>query len=58
MPATTIASNLNKALDVKSGLSPELTLNLILPVNDLSETVDFLFRKVAHFGIRTDIGLR
>jgi len=57
MPATTIAPNLNEALDVKVSLSPKLTLNLILSVNGLAETIDFLFGKVTHLGIRTDIGL-
>jgi len=57
MPATPIAPDFNEAFDIKSGLSPKLTLNLVLAVNGLSEAVDFLFSKVTHLGIRADIGL-
>ena len=57
MPATTITSNLNEPLNVKGSLSPKLTFNLVLFVNGLAETIDFLFGKVTHLGIRADTGL-
>jgi len=57
MPNTPIAPDLNETLDVKVNLFSKLTLNPILVVNKLSETVDFLFSKVTHLGIRTDISL-
>jgi len=57
MPDAPIAPNFSKTLDVKVNLFSKLPFNLILPVNKLSETVDFLFGKVTHLDIRTDIGL-
>jgi hypothetical protein len=57
MPTATITSNLNEPLDVKGSLSPKLTLNLVLFVNGLAETIDFLFSKVTHLGVGADIGL-
>jgi len=57
MSDTTVAPNFNETLDVKVALFSKPTLNLILPVNKLSETVNFLFSKVAHLGVRTDISL-
>jgi len=57
MPEAPVAPDLSKTFDVKVNLFSKLTLNLILPVNKLPETVDFFFGKVTHLDIRTDIGL-
>jgi hypothetical protein len=57
MPTTPVATNFSETLDVKVNLSSKLTLNFILSVNKLPETVGFFFSKVTHLGIRTDTGL-
>jgi len=57
MSTAPVATNFSETLDVKVNFSSKLTLNLILPVNKLPETVGFFFSKVTHLGIRTDIGL-
>jgi len=57
MPDTPIATYLNKTLDIKVNLFSKLTLNLMLPVNNLSETINLFIGKVIHLGIRTDTGL-
>jgi hypothetical protein len=51
MPDTPIATNLNKALDIEVNLLPQFPFNIMLPVNNLSETIDLLFRQVTHLGI-------
>jgi len=57
MSATPITPDFNETLNVKVSLSPKLTFNLALLVNELTETVDFLFSQGTHLSIRTDIGL-
>jgi hypothetical protein len=42
MPDAAIAANLNKALDVEVNLLSQLTLNIILPVNNLSEAINLI----------------
>jgi len=51
MPDTPIATNLNKALDVEVNLFSKLTLNIIPPVNNLSETINLAFSQVTHLSI-------
>jgi len=57
MSDTPIAANFNKALDIKVNLFSKLTLNPILPVNKLSETIGLFFGKATCLSIRTDTGL-
>jgi len=57
MPGTPIATNFDEALDIKVNLFSKLALNLILPVNKLSETISLFFSKAACLNIRTDTGL-
>jgi len=57
MPDTPVATNLNKTFDVKVNLFPKLTLNPILPVNKLSDTINLIFSKATHLGIRADASL-
>jgi hypothetical protein len=57
MPDTSIATNLDQALDIKVNLLPEFTLNPILPVNSLSEAVYLILGKVTHLGLWIDTGL-
>ena len=52
-----VAANLNKALDVEVNFSPEFAFNLVLLVNNFSETVNFLFSQFIYSGIRIDTGL-
>jgi len=54
MPDTSIATNLNEPLDIKVNLFSKLTLNLILMVNKLSETVDLFISKAIRLNIRID----
>jgi len=57
MPDTSVASDLNQTLDVEIDLFSQFPLNPILPVDSLSEAVDFLLGKVIHLGLRSDAGL-
>jgi len=57
MPDTPIAANLAEALDIKGDLFSKLTLNLILPVNKLSETINLFVSKAVRLGIRINTGL-
>jgi hypothetical protein len=57
MPAPPVAPNFSETFDVKVNFSSKLTLNFILTVNKLPETVGFFFSKVTHLGIRADIEL-
>jgi hypothetical protein len=57
MSETSIAANLNQALNVKVNLFPKLTLNPVLPVNELPETINLILGKVTHLSSWTDTGL-
>jgi hypothetical protein len=57
MPHTSIAANLDQALDVKVNLLPELTLNSVLPINVLSEAINLILGKITHPGLWIDTGL-
>ncbi len=57
MPDAPIATNLNKAFDVEVNLFSQLTLNIILPVNNLPETIDLFFSQVAYLGRGIDPSL-
>jgi hypothetical protein len=56
MPHATIATDLNKPLDVEIYLFPEFPLNPICPVDELTDTVNLLFTKLLHLGIGIDPG--
>jgi hypothetical protein len=56
MPDTTIATNLNKSLDIKVNLFSGVTLNSILPVNNLSELVNLIFSEMTYPSIWSNIG--
>jgi hypothetical protein len=45
MPDTPIAANFHKAFDIKVDIFPKLSLNLMLPVNNLPEAINLLFGK-------------
>jgi len=51
MSGASVATNLNKTLDVKVNFLPQVTLNLKLTVNELSEAINLVFCKVAHLNI-------
>jgi len=57
MSATPITTNLNKTLNIKVNLFFKLTLNLILMVNNLSETINLLFTKAIYLNIGIDVNL-
>jgi hypothetical protein len=57
MPGTTVATNLNETLDIQVNLFPKFTLNLILPVNNLPETINLVFSKAIRLGLSIDTGL-
>ncbi len=55
---TAIAANLNQPLDVKVDLFSDLPFDSVLVVNNLTDTVHFLFREIIHFGGGVYISLR
>jgi len=57
VPDTPIATNFHKALDIKVDLSSEFSLNLILPVNDLPNLINFLLSKIISLNFGVDTGL-
>jgi hypothetical protein len=57
MPNTSVATNLNETTNIKVNLFPKFTLNLILPVNDLSKTINLALRKVTRLSLSIDTGL-
>jgi hypothetical protein len=57
VPDTTVATNLNETLDIKVNLFSKFTLNLMLPVNNLSETINLVFSKAIRLGLSIDTGL-
>jgi hypothetical protein len=57
MSETPVTANLNETFNVKVSFFSELTLNTILPVNKLAETVNLIFSKVVHFDARVDASL-
>jgi len=56
MPMTSIAANLNETPDIEAVLLPKLTLNLELPVNNLSDTAHLCLGKVVCRGLWIDTG--
>jgi hypothetical protein len=56
MPVTSIAANLNETPDIEAVLLPKLTLNLELPVNNLSDTAHLCLGKIVRRGLRIDTG--
>jgi len=57
MSETAIAANLNQALDIEINLFSKFTLNPILLVYNLPETVDFFLSKVIYLRVRRDLSL-
>jgi len=57
MPGTTVATNLNETLDIQVNLFSKFTLNLILPVNNLPETINLVFSKAIRLGLSIDTDL-
>jgi len=56
MPATTIAANFHESLDIEVMLLPELTLNMKLPVNKLSDAIYLTLSKVIRLNFGVDTG--
>jgi len=57
MPDTTVATNLNETLDIKVNRFPQFTLNLLLSVDNLSETINLVLGKIIHLGLGIDTSL-
>jgi len=57
VPDTPIAANFNKAFDIKVNLFSEFTLNPVLTVNNLPDTIKLVFGKLIRFNIRVDSSL-
>jgi len=57
VPDASIAANLNETFNIKADHLPELTLNLVLTVNELSNAINFLIRESIYFGSRIDASL-
>jgi hypothetical protein len=57
MPNTPVATNVNETLDVKVNLFSKLTLNLMLVVNKLPETINLFFSKAIRLSIRINTSL-
>jgi len=57
VPDTTIATNLNETFDIKVNLFPQFPLNLVLPVNSFSDTINLILGKVIHLGLSIDTDL-
>jgi len=57
MSGASVATNLNETFDIKVNLFSKVTFNLILSVNQLSETINLIFSKVIHLNIWLDTRL-
>jgi hypothetical protein len=57
MPGTSITTNLNKAFNIKVNRFSKLTLNPVLPVNKLTETINLFFGEAVRLSIRIDTSL-
>jgi len=57
MPDTPIATNLDETLNVKVNLFSKSTLNLVLPVNQLPETLNLIFSEVGNLSLGIDTSL-
>src|SRR6266508_2365461 len=56
VPQTAIAPNLHQPLDVEVHLATEVTLNLVLAVDDLAQPAYLVLGQVADPGVRTNVG--
>jgi hypothetical protein len=57
MPNTPVATNVDETPDVKANLFSKLTLNPMLVVNKLPETINLFFSKVIRLSIRINTSL-
>jgi hypothetical protein len=57
MSATPVATNLNETLDIKVDILSKVTLDSILPVNNLPETINLIFGKAIRLGLSGNTGL-
>jgi len=56
VPTTPVAANLDETLNVEVNLFSKLTLNLVLSVNQLSESINFFFSQLVYLTLRSDAG--
>jgi len=57
MPNTPVATNVDETPDVKVNPFSKLTLNLMLVVNKLPETINLFFSKAIRLSIRINTSL-
>jgi len=57
MPNTPVATNVDETPDVKVNIFSKLTLNLMLMVNKLPETINLFFGKAIRLSIRINTSL-
>src|SRR5450755_2425305 len=57
MATPAVRADLDETLDVQGNFAAQVSLDLVAPVDDLAEPVDLLLGKVAHPGVRVDVGL-
>jgi len=57
MTKAAIAADLHEPLDVLARLTTEVTFDLEVPVDVLTQSNDLFFREVAHTSVRADAGL-
>jgi hypothetical protein len=57
MPATPVATNLHKALNIEGNFFPEVTLDQVLFPDQLAETAKLLFSKAVRLGNEIDTRL-
>ena len=58
MPEAAVAADLDEPLDVETDLSPEIALNFVPLVDDLSDSVYLVIGEITNLDIRIDPGLR
>jgi hypothetical protein len=58
MPDATVATYLDKPLNVEIDLAPQFSFHLVIAIDNLSNPADIPLAKILDFGIRVDAGLR
>src|SRR5439155_10555712 len=58
MAEAPVRADLLEALDVQRDLATEIALDLVAPIDELTEPVDLVFGEIADPGVGVDIGLR
>jgi hypothetical protein len=57
MPQATVAAEIHEALDVHGNLGAQITLHLVMGIDDLPNGIHLSIRKVIRLGVPIDAGL-